>query len=78
MLPESSDPRQAFIDAAEPVEITIAQKGKIIQRVYASPRIFTSKSVGWNANGKIDMPVADERHTCQLGVNLTVAHSKEW
>ena len=66
--------RQAFRDngaAASPV-VTIAGQG-----VVATPREFSTGSVGYYANGKVQLMIGGVPTMCQVGVTITVIGSKE-
>jgi hypothetical protein len=47
--------------------------------VVANVKVFSTGSVGYNANGKITLPLANgEVVKYQLSLNLTAVGSKEW
>jgi hypothetical protein len=63
-----------FAASAKPLTITI--DGSPLS---GNVREFSTGSVGWNANGKVNVKLADGSVVkCQLSLNLTVVGSKEW
>lgn len=64
--------RDDFRQRAEPVEITI---GGI--PMSADPKEFSTGSLGWYLNNKVNLKVGDKSVTVQIGLNLTIVGSKE-
>jgi hypothetical protein len=42
----------------------------------AEPKEFSTGSLGWNINGKVQLDVGGRLVLCQIGLNLTVVGSK--
>ena len=68
-----------FFDAfAKPITLTVADhEGKLLGVITAMPKEFSTHSIGWGDNGKLTVPVAGDRVTVQVGLNLTVVGSKD-
>lgn len=64
--------RKEFLENAQDIEVIINGV-----KHTASPKEFSTGSFGWNINGKVSVKVGGETVQCQLGMNLTVAKSKE-
>jgi hypothetical protein len=64
--------RADFREHAEAVEITI---GGI--PMTADPKEFSTGSLGWYLNNKVNLKVGDKTITAQIGMNLTIVGSKE-
>jgi hypothetical protein len=64
--------RNQFTTAAKPVVVNIAN-----QPLNASPKQFSTNSVGWFANGKVSLLVDGVPCMCQVSLNITVIGSKE-
>ncbi len=74
MAKKSSCPitRADFQAKAKPVTVTIGD------RTYqAVPKEFSTGSLGWNINDKIQVDVGGTPVTVQVGMNLTVIGSKD-
>ena len=64
--------KKHLLENMQPVDIVINGIPMI-----ASAREFQTGNIGYNANGKITIKLADgSAVTCQLGVNITVIGSK--
>lgn len=64
--------REEFRQKAEPITLTVAGT-----TIVMDPREFSTGSLGWNASQKVTVVIDGKRVTCQLGLNLTLANSKE-
>ena len=64
--------RQQFTANAKPVTVTIAG-----QPLAASPKQFSTGSVGFFANGKVTVVIDSAPVQCQVSVNITVIGSKD-
>lgn len=64
--------RAEFAQLAQPIEVIIA--GKAME---AQPKEFSTGSLGWHINEKLNIPVGDRRVTVQVGINLTIVGSKD-
>lgn len=64
--------RADFRSHAKPVVVKIGEVELI-----ADPREFSTKSLGWNLNGKITLRVGETPVTVQVGLNLTIVGSKD-
>jgi hypothetical protein len=42
----------------------------------AEPKEFSTGSLGWNINGKLQLDIGGKLVTCQVGLNVTVVNSK--
>ena len=52
--------------------------GQVLALENMAPREFSTKSLGWNASAKAEFDLTPSTPVkCQLGVNLTIANSKE-
>lgn len=65
--------RAEFAALAKQVRVQIGGD----QAVTANPKEFSTGSLGWYAQGKVELPVGDTFVTVQVGLNLTVVNSKE-
>lgn len=52
--------------------------GNELSGVLLIPKAFKTGSVGFNASGKVLLKVAGKAVPCQVAVNMTAVHSKEW
>ncbi len=43
----------------------------------AQPKEFSTGSLGWNVNEKVNIQMGDRRVTVQVGLNLTIVGSKD-
>jgi hypothetical protein len=43
----------------------------------ADPKEFSTGSLGWYLNNKVNLKVGDKTITAQIGMNLTIVGSKE-
>lgn len=64
--------RDEFVSDAKPVEITINGIP-----MTAEVKEFSTGSLGWYLNGKVNIKVGEKTVTGQIGMNLTVVGSKE-
>jgi hypothetical protein len=64
--------RQQFASTAKPVTVAIAG-----QPLAASPKQFSTGSVGFFANGKVAVVIDGVTVQCQVSVNITVIGSKD-
>lgn len=64
--------RAEFLSDAKPVEITINGIP-----MTAEVKEFSTGSLGWYLNGKVNIKVGEKTVTGQIGMNLTVVGSKE-
>ena len=64
--------RSEFMAHGKPVQVTI--NGKEYQAV---PKEFSTGSLGWNINDKVQIDIGGKLVTVQVGMNLTVVGSKE-
>jgi hypothetical protein len=64
--------RAEFKAHAKKMSITIGGKS-----YDASPREFSTGSLGWNVNDKLTIEIDGKDVTVQIGMNLTVVGSKE-
>jgi hypothetical protein len=64
--------RQQFTSTAKSVTVTIAN-----QPLAASPKQFSTGSMGWFANGKVSLVVDGQPVMCQVSLNITVIGSKD-
>jgi hypothetical protein len=64
--------RQQFTDKAPTLTISVGDR-----TFKASPRQFSTGSLGWYVNDKMDIEIDGKPVTIQLGFNLTVVGSKE-
>lgn len=63
--------RKEFNDAAQ--QVTAEVSGQCLG---ADPREFSTGSIGWFHNGKINVKVGDKVVTCVAQLTLTVVNSK--
>ena len=64
--------REEFLSQAKSLTIKVGDKEFI-----ASPRQFSTGSLGWNVNDKLIVEVNGKAVTLQVGMNLTVIGSKD-
>ena len=64
--------RSEFLAHAKPVSVII--NGKEYQAV---PKEFSTGSLGWNINDKVNVENGGKLVTVQVGMNLTVVGSKD-
>ena len=64
--------RAEFRNDAQPVEVTINGVP-----MTADVKEFSTGSLGWYLNGKLNLKVGDKSVSVQVGMNLTIAGSKE-
>ena len=64
--------RQQFRDAAKPVVVTINGKEFKVPR-----KEFSTGSLGWYLNDKMDIEIDGHEVKVQIGLNLTVVGSKD-
>ncbi|RLS29307.1 MAG: hypothetical protein DWH79_11965 [Planctomycetota bacterium] len=64
--------RAEFLDGATPLIVVV--NGVVME---AEVKEFSTGSLGWYLNGKIEVNVAGKPVTVQIGLNMTVAGSKD-
>lgn len=64
--------RAEFLELAQPVELKINEIP-----MHAEVKEFSTGSLGWYLNSKVNLKVGEKIVTVQVGVNLTVVGSKE-
>ena len=64
--------RAAFSQGAKPLTVVIDGKTCVLD-----PKNFSTGSLGWNLNDKIDVMVGGVKCRAQVGLNITLANSKE-
>jgi len=64
--------RAEFVEHAKPLSVQI--NGITFT---AAPKEFSTRSLGWNINGKTELTVNGETVRVQIGLNLTIVGSKE-
>lgn len=64
--------RADFRNDAQPVEVTINGVP-----MTADVKEFSTGSLGWYLNGKLNLKVGDKSVSVQVGMNLTIVGSKE-
>lgn len=64
--------RQQFRDSAKPVVVVINGKEFEVAR-----KEFSTGSLGWYLNDKMDIEIAGHKVKVQIGLNLTVVGSKD-
>jgi hypothetical protein len=69
--------RSQFRQNASPVTIIIRQAGHPDVQLTGEVKEFSTGSLGWYANGKVDLHVGETAVKVQVGGNLTIVGSKE-
>jgi hypothetical protein len=64
--------REEFKSQAPTLEIVIGER-----KFKATPREFSTGSLGWYVNDKMEVEISGKPVLIQLGLNLTVVGSKE-
>ena len=64
--------RELFRTAAKPISVVINGK-----EMTAAAKEFSTGSLGWNVNEKMQVEVAGQLVTVQVGLNLTIIGSKD-
>src|SRR5690242_6326127 len=64
--------REQFRTSAKPIAVVINGK-----EMTAAPKEFSTGSLGWNINEKLQVEVAGHTVTVQVGLNLTIIGSKD-
>lgn len=64
--------RELFRTTAKPIPVVIGGKEMI-----AAAKEFSTGSLGWNINDKMQVDVGGHMVTVQVGMNLTIVGSKE-
>lgn len=64
--------RQQFRDKAKSVEVVING-----EKFTAPPKEFSTNSLGWNVNQKVNVDIDGTPVTVQIGMNMTIVGSKE-
>lgn len=59
------------------VTVQFLVDGKVVAAQSATPRTFSTGSLGWYTGDKIEVPVDGVPCKCTVGLNLTVVNSKE-
>lgn len=67
--------KSEFLKMAKAIKVTLTIDGKSYE---ASPKVFSTGSVGWSISQKVEISVGDENVGAQLGLNLTASGSKGW
>jgi hypothetical protein len=66
--------RQEFMEAAKGLAVSIDGN-----TVHAAPKVFSTESVGWHLNAKVDIDLPDGTTVhVQVGMNATVIGSRDW
>jgi hypothetical protein len=65
--------REHFRNTAKAVTVRIGDLSALV----ATPKEFSTNSIGWFANGKVVIEVGGVPCTVQVGLNLTIVGSKE-
>lgn len=79
MAKKNADPkpcaitRHQFNTAAPQGTVVMA---KIADNIALKPKNFTGGSFGYNGTGKVNVQIDGEMVTLQVGINVTVIHSK--
>jgi hypothetical protein len=69
--------RHQFKEKTSPITIIIRQAEHPDVQVTGEVKEFSTGSLGWYANGKVDLHVGDVAVKVQVGANLTIVGSKE-
>ena len=69
--------RETFRAQARPISIIIVDGAGKQHPFPLVVKEFSTGSLGWNFSGKIDVPVGSAECHCQVGVNITIANSKD-
>ena len=71
--------RKYFATEAKPLIVEIKDaEGKVMARATMVPREFSTGSLGWNVSQAVHFDLTPSSPVkCQLGLNLTLANSKE-
>jgi hypothetical protein len=70
--------REQFASNAKHLTVVIMDhEGKELLRQHISPTEFSTKSLGFNLNAKLDLPIGLDTPRCQVGMNVTLIGSKE-
>lgn len=64
--------RTEFRNSAKPTLLKLGSKDLV-----AKVMEFSTGSLGWNVNDKVEVEIGGKRVMCQLGLNLTIIGSKE-
>lgn len=64
--------REQFRTSAKPITVVINGK-----EMTAAAKEFSTGSLGWNINEKLQVEVAGQSVTVQVGLNLTIVGSKD-
>ena len=64
--------REMFRTSARPITVVINGKEMV-----AAAKEFSTGSLGWNINEKLQVEVAGQTVTVQVGLNLTIIGSKD-
>lgn len=68
--------RSEFHSEAKPLRLVITdEKGAVVYDAEMLPKDFSTKSVGYGANGRITLPIGTKRPEFMVGVNLTGVNS---
>ena len=71
--------RSYFHSEAKPLIVEVKDiQGNVLARVTMAPREFSTGSLGWNVSQAVHFDLTPSSPVkCQLGLNLTIANSKE-
>ena len=71
--------RSYFATEAKPLMVEVKDMdGKVLFRIPMSPREMSTGSLGWSVSQAIHLDMTPSTNVkCQLGLNLTIANSKE-
>lgn len=71
--------REDFAKAARGMVCELRNPGDstVLHKLTLDAAQFSTGSLGWKANGKVDVEVDGKLVRCQVGFNLTVVGSKE-
>ena len=64
--------RKQFREKAQKIEVTING-----QKWMVAPKEFSTNSLGWNLNEKLNVEIDGQPVTVQIGLNLIIVGSKE-
>jgi hypothetical protein len=71
--------RSYFATEAKALVVEIKSlDGTVLCKTVIQPREFSTQSLGWNASQAVHIDITPSTNVkCQLGLNLTIANSKE-
>ena len=68
---------RAQFGKAPVVTVQFLVNGQVVAAQSATPRTFSTGSLGWYTGDKIEVPVDGVPCKCTVGLNVTVVNSKE-